>query len=196
MLKEKKGVFATRSPHRPNPLGVTLAKIEKIDKSTRTVHLSSCDLVDGTPVLDIKPYVPMYDSFADARIPKWIDDTIFTRNTVEIDPSVWGQVKALEHKLKQYHNDSRLFMKALVETIEADVRSKFQTRKRQQDSARGLECAVPFDNLLVRFLWKDERLFEITEVLVPPPSEFAFSFAENEIEDVDMEGYGDGIPSQ
>jgi tRNA (Thr-GGU) A37 N-methylase len=54
MLKQKLGVFATRSPHRPNPVGVTLARIERIDKAARTVYLSACDLVEGTPVLDIK----------------------------------------------------------------------------------------------------------------------------------------------
>lgn len=54
MLKKKLGVFATRSPHRPNPVGVTLAKIDRFDKLTRTVYLSGCDLVQGTPVLDVK----------------------------------------------------------------------------------------------------------------------------------------------
>lgn len=58
MLKERVGIFSTRSPHRPNPVGITLAKIDRVDKQTRTVHLSGIDLVDGTPVLDIKPYVP------------------------------------------------------------------------------------------------------------------------------------------
>ena len=47
MLKEKKGVLATRSPHRPNPVGVTLAKIESVDKKTKMLFLSCCDLVDG-----------------------------------------------------------------------------------------------------------------------------------------------------
>ena len=186
MLKQKKGVFATRSPHRPNPIGVTLARIERVDKYSRSVFLSACDLVDGTPVLDIKPYVSAYDSMQDARVPKWIDETIFTRNVVEVDPVVKEQVVALQGQLKQYHNQPSLFLKAVVESLEADVRSKFQTRKRQQDSARGQECEVPFDNLLVRFLWKEERLLEITQVLVSPPPEFAFDFAENEIEAVDM----------
>lgn len=54
MLKEKKGVLATRSPHRPNPVGVTLARIERVDKKKRAVYLSACDLVDGTPILDLK----------------------------------------------------------------------------------------------------------------------------------------------
>lgn len=58
MLKERVGVFSTRSPHRPNPVGITLATIASIDQSARTVFLTGVDLVDGTPVLDIKPYVP------------------------------------------------------------------------------------------------------------------------------------------
>ena len=186
MLKQKKGVFATRSPHRPNPIGVTLARIEKVEKASRAVYLSACDLVDGTPVLDIKPYVSAYDSMPDARVPKWIDETIFTRNTVEVNAVVREQVHSLQSYLKQYFNEPGLFLRAVIETLEADVRSKFQTKKRQQDSARGQECEVPFDNLLVRFLWKEERLFEITQVLVPPPPEVAFDFAENEIESVDM----------
>lgn len=63
MLKKKLGVFATRSPHRPNPVGVTLAKIVGFDKKTRTVFLEGCDLVQGTPVLDVKVrfYLPIVD---------------------------------------------------------------------------------------------------------------------------------------
>ena len=55
MLKGKRmGVLATRSPHRPNPIGVTLAQIRYIDKPSRTIYLCACDLVEGTPVLDVK----------------------------------------------------------------------------------------------------------------------------------------------
>ena len=56
MLKgeRKLGVMATRSPHRPNPVGVTLAQISRIDKKTRTLYLNACDLVNSTPVFDIK----------------------------------------------------------------------------------------------------------------------------------------------
>jgi tRNA-Thr(GGU) m(6)t(6)A37 methyltransferase TsaA len=51
---EKKGVFATRSPHRYNPIGLSLAKLEKIEG--RTIYMSGADLIHGTPVIDIKPY--------------------------------------------------------------------------------------------------------------------------------------------
>ncbi|CAH1254409.1 TRMO [Branchiostoma lanceolatum] len=55
----KVGVFATRSPHRPNPIGLTLAKLDKVEGDT--LHLSGIDILDGTPILDIKPYIPVYD---------------------------------------------------------------------------------------------------------------------------------------
>uniref|UniRef100_UPI0037E8DD59 tRNA (adenine(37)-N6)-methyltransferase n=1 Tax=Semicossyphus pulcher TaxID=241346 RepID=UPI0037E8DD59 len=57
---ERVGVYSTRSPHRPNALGLTLAKLDKIVGDT--IHLSDIDMIDGTPVLDIKPYIPEYDS--------------------------------------------------------------------------------------------------------------------------------------
>ncbi|XP_028833365.1 tRNA (adenine(37)-N6)-methyltransferase isoform X2 [Denticeps clupeoides] len=54
------GVYSTRSPHRPNALGLTLAKLERVVGDT--LHLSGVDMIAGTPVLDIKPYIPDYDS--------------------------------------------------------------------------------------------------------------------------------------
>ncbi|PON52945.1 TsaA-like domain containing protein [Parasponia andersonii] len=64
------GVFATRSPHRPCPIGLTVAKIEAVQG--HTMLLSGVDLVDGTPVLDIKPYLPYCDSIQDANVPRWL----------------------------------------------------------------------------------------------------------------------------
>ncbi|KAK2707703.1 hypothetical protein QYM36_015410, partial [Artemia franciscana] len=54
------GVFSTRTPHRMNPIGLTLAKLERVEGSV--LHLSGLDLLDGTPVLDIKPFIPEYDT--------------------------------------------------------------------------------------------------------------------------------------
>lgn len=59
----------------------------------------------------------------------------------------------------------RMFV-AIVETLEADVRSKFQTKRRMQDAQGGAAVPVPFDEALVKFLWKEERSLEICEVLL------------------------------
>lgn len=67
----KRGVLATRSPHRPNAIG--LSAVELLQIEGRTLYLRGVDLLDGTPVLDIKPYVPYADAFPDARA-GWIDE--------------------------------------------------------------------------------------------------------------------------
>ncbi len=67
----KRGVLATRAPHRPNSIG--LSAVELIGIEGRSLHLRGVDLLDGTPVLDIKPYVPYADAFPDARS-GWIDE--------------------------------------------------------------------------------------------------------------------------
>lgn len=66
----KRGVFATRSPHRPNAIGLSAVELAAVEG--RTLRLRGVDLLDGTPVLDIKPYVPYADAFPQARA-GWID---------------------------------------------------------------------------------------------------------------------------
>jgi tRNA-Thr(GGU) m(6)t(6)A37 methyltransferase TsaA len=67
----RRGVLATRSPHRPNSIG--LSAVELLSVEGRTLQLRGVDLLDGTPVLDIKPYVPYADAFPDANA-GWIDE--------------------------------------------------------------------------------------------------------------------------
>lgn len=62
----KRGVFATRAPQRPNPIGLSCVRLLAIEK--RVLRIADCDLLDGTPVLDLKPYLPYCDSVPDARI--------------------------------------------------------------------------------------------------------------------------------
>ncbi|CAJ1349721.1 unnamed protein product [Effrenium voratum] len=54
-----RGVFATRSPHRPNPVGLTLCRLDRVDQAGATIYVSGVDVVDGSAVLDIKPYHPV-----------------------------------------------------------------------------------------------------------------------------------------
>ena len=59
---ERMGVFATRSPFRPNSLGMSCVKIDRIDFDKVEIHVSGVDMLDGTPIFDIKPYLPFVDS--------------------------------------------------------------------------------------------------------------------------------------
>ena len=61
------GVFATRSPFRPNRLGLSCVELVRIDPEGPVLHVKGADLMDGTPIYDIKPYVPYADAFPDAR---------------------------------------------------------------------------------------------------------------------------------
>ncbi len=62
--EQRRGVFATRSPHRPNPIGLSCVRLEAVDGLILRVR--DLDLVDGTPVLDVKPYLAYADAFPDA----------------------------------------------------------------------------------------------------------------------------------
>lgn len=64
------GLFATRTPHRPNPIGLSLVQLEKIENGI--LYFKGADLVDGTPILDVKPYLPFVESVPDARM-GWVD---------------------------------------------------------------------------------------------------------------------------
>jgi tRNA-Thr(GGU) m(6)t(6)A37 methyltransferase TsaA len=64
------GIFAQRARHRPNPIGVTAVKLLGRDK--HRLRVEGLDAIHGTPVLDIKPYVPAYDTVTSPRVPEWI----------------------------------------------------------------------------------------------------------------------------
>jgi tRNA-Thr(GGU) m(6)t(6)A37 methyltransferase TsaA len=68
--EQPRGLFSTRAPRRPNPIGLSIVTIEEIDGGTLTV--GGVDVLDGTPLLDLKPYVPAFDVREDARA-GWID---------------------------------------------------------------------------------------------------------------------------
>lgn len=64
-----RGVFALRSPARPNPVGMHVVRLVSVDHETGTVSLDAIDVLDGTPVIDIKPYFASIDAFPDATRP-------------------------------------------------------------------------------------------------------------------------------
>jgi tRNA-Thr(GGU) m(6)t(6)A37 methyltransferase TsaA len=68
---EPHGVFATRAPTRPNPIGLSIVKLIKIEGNI--LHFANLDILDGTPLLDIKPYVTEFDTPSGARA-GWLED--------------------------------------------------------------------------------------------------------------------------
>lgn len=67
-----RGLFATRAPKRPNPIGLSVVQLERIENGI--LHIQNVDILDGTPLLDIKPYVPEFDSQVEVRT-GWLADS-------------------------------------------------------------------------------------------------------------------------
>ena len=113
------GVFATRSPFRPNPIGLSSVKIEKIDldgENAPVIHVSGADLMDGTPIFDIKPYLAYTDAHPDA-VGGFTENVADRRLKVEFDGdlinSVPDEIKTAlcdllaEDPRPSYQNDSK-----------------------------------------------------------------------------------------
>jgi len=83
--RTRRGVFSTRSPHRPNPIGLSVLELESVEGLT--LHVKDLDIVDGTPVLDIKPYVPFADAIPTAKS-GWLD----ARDPQPAFDVVWSQL--------------------------------------------------------------------------------------------------------
>jgi tRNA-Thr(GGU) m(6)t(6)A37 methyltransferase TsaA len=116
------GVFASRSPHRPNPIGMSVVKLDRIDLDAPggiELHLSGVDFLDGTPVLDIKPYLPYADSFPEAT-PGWAKTEI-PKYTVEFSPE---SLKVID----EYSKRSPGFKNLVSGILEWDPRPTSQRR--------------------------------------------------------------------
>ena len=79
--KDRVGTFASRSPYRPNPIGLSCVRLLKIEGLT--LYVDEADLLNGTPILDIKPYIPMADAFPDAKA-GWVEEQVGEPWTVEV----------------------------------------------------------------------------------------------------------------
>ena len=90
-MEKRIGVFATRSPHRPNPIGMSAVELVKVEG--RKIYIRNFDLLDGTPILDIKPYIPQADAFPEAKA-GWRDEVPPVPELV-ITPEAEKQMKRL-----------------------------------------------------------------------------------------------------
>lgn len=88
---ERRGVFATRSPYRPNALGLSCVELAGVENGDLIVR--GADLLDGTPIFDIKPYLPYVDAHPDAR-GGFTDTTKFYTLQVQAEPEVLEQIPA------------------------------------------------------------------------------------------------------
>ena len=69
-VRHEVGVFAQRTKYRPNPIGVTAVRVTGIEGNV--IKVRGLDAMDGTPVLDLKPYIPPFDRVDDVKLPPWV----------------------------------------------------------------------------------------------------------------------------
>jgi len=90
---KKIGVFATRAPYRPNPIGLSLVRL--VDIKDLTVEVGENDILNGSPIYDIKPFHPEHDVAADATI-DWLETSSHQKNLIRISPPAEAQMEFLE----------------------------------------------------------------------------------------------------
>jgi len=164
---KKVGVLASRSPHRPNPVGITLCKLDQVLASQGVLTVTGLDLVDSTPVYDIKPYVSTYDSLPptistspdvqSSTVPSWVSDGLATRRPVHILPKALHDLQQIletdPNALDFYRGASALddITKCIEQVLSVDVRSAWQTKKArrgqsQAERAERLRRGSPTEN--------------------------------------------------
>ncbi len=132
----KVGVFASRSTFRPNPVGLSVVKLLSIeinDGGKVVMHLGGCDLLDKTPVLDIKPYLPYVDSipnasggFAEGK-PDVLYDVIFTEEANNQCDSAQNRIKMTQNKTQIIEKEGGWYIKKLIKQIlQLDPRPSYQ----------------------------------------------------------------------
>lgn len=98
--RKKMGVFATRSPYRPNPVGLSSVRLERVELDPvlgPILHVSGVDMLDGTPIYDIKPYLPYADAHPTAR-GGFGEEVLSHRLSVEFPPELLSRIPEEEHE--------------------------------------------------------------------------------------------------
>jgi len=128
--RKKVGVLASRSPHRPNPIGLSAVKLDRVEITPKGVkiHVSGVDLLDGTPILDVKPYLPFADSIPEAGA-GWAAEPI-EKFPVEFTAESLISLAGHERRLRVEKKDESLdLQRIVVAMLELDPRPASQKRK-------------------------------------------------------------------
>eukprot|EP01133_Synstelium_polycarpum_P002545 gene2545-2916_t len=134
----KVGVYACRTPHRMVPLGMTLCKIERITGDT--VYISGIDMIHGTPVLDLKPHIPRYDSVENAVVPEWtmkgsdILGVNFSQNGIDTLTEVLAtHVTPVLPDEMEIKERVAVIKASITEVLMADPRSTYRRNKLKEE---------------------------------------------------------------
>lgn len=154
----KVGVLSSRSPHRPNPIGLSAVKIQKIDFEAAggvEIQVGGVDLLDGTPVLDVKPYLPYADAIPEAS-GGWASEPI-PRFPVLFSSEAEAEIQA---------SGGAEFRDLVVEILELDPRPAFQKRQLPPDDPKvhGSQFGFELNGFDIKYEIRPEGFF-VTRIL-------------------------------
>lgn len=132
--RTKVGVLASRSPHRPNPIGISVVTIQKVildNEEGPIIEIGGLDMIDGTPVLDVKPYIPYADAIADAN-PGWASVDIH-RLAVSFSDKAHS---FLSQRKKENVIEMDSLKELITEILELDPRPAYLKREEPASDAR------------------------------------------------------------
>lgn len=161
---QKIGIFACRTPHRPNPIGLTKCKIIKMDNKLNRLYLSHIDMINNTPIIDIKPYIPYCDITKDALIPKWcIKDELLFNNIIYINGKKENHIINLLKKSKYFneyfHDNLNGFKTMFEEILIRDIRSLHQRSLHQRNNNKHnnklFECKIC--DIIIKYTINDKN---------------------------------------
>jgi hypothetical protein len=138
------GLYSTRTPHRHNPVGLSVCRLDAVSKNTLTI--SGVDFVHGTPVIDVKPYVP-YDSVPGAVVPAWVRmPSDGPRCVVEVAQRAREQVaEAVARKGLALYSKAEDILDAITQVLSLEIRSLYQ----QSSAPPAREFTLRLDRLTV-----------------------------------------------
>jgi len=159
----KVGLFATRTPHRPNPVGLSLVRLDRVevreDGRVGRLHFRGADLVDGTPVLDVKPYLRHFECVPAAREPAWVHESgeegVGGGKPVSFTPAVEAALPALLRHTRFYQEGdddavaaegrgaaAASLMAAVAQMLALDMRSGAAAARAKKRRAGGESAAT------------------------------------------------------
>lgn len=157
---ESIGVFATRAPHRPNNIGLSLCEVIKIEKNI--IYLAGADLVDGTPILDLKPYLPQFEALPNAR-GGWATQDENAVGPIEVVFSEKAQ-NVLNHWITV--SEKTELKEVIIEVLKQDPRPIVYRGFENQDSPYRNHHAFRLYDGDIHFVFKSSQLVEVLDIKV------------------------------